>query len=971
MADPLRAERACRYAALLGVAPEGYARAEIEAAAGLAALAGVPPASGEVGTCARLAGLLLDLAVQAESPMSGLLHDGASPLPFGHPAPSPRPATFEQYVDEALALCAAGDLAEPEARQLLEAMPGLAGDTREYVLDLLRRLSLALPWPGFRHAAARAHLGTLLEQAFATFGRQPAAARRSRRAAERGLAALSTAPALEGSNLHADLLIARGQGLYHEAEARQPEAIGCYLQAWRIKHDTGQQADADRLAGLLSGQVQRWMSQAVLAGAVGVQAGQAAAMLGLCVEVADELGDAALASAARVSLGELRHALGQHEASEAVLRLLLSSPSDPASSWNARFTLASVLAETGRPREAAALQEALLAEPGGHDTPRLSVLWSNLANSRRLAGDPAGAADALAQAWRLWVLAHGEAPPDPPRIGYVRLKLLFGQLALERGDLAAALRCLDEAQAGGDVGVFGLEQARIAEMQAMTLLAVQSYDQAAGVLSRAHRNLRAVLSDGHSFESWESLFRRWSTLDEMAVRAEAMDDAPGHAERALLYAEAAKGRAMRWLATRDVAAAAQVLEPGVQEVALRLARDWVAGREGRRVVSAFAGPGGVGLFSLGEGMEIAGTWLADADYTAFREAAFLPFEQAVDDAMSHGDSALATIASALLEHLLDQMGSWLWRALPSLAEGGSELVLLPHRMLRALPMAHVRLPTGRRLGELFDAVWVAPTLASAFTSQDLTTTGRGRSALRAVVDADGSLPFAACEALASTDTDQVRWGAAADTAAVAEALVNDQVALLSLHGEFAPDDPFAQRILAADGALALRDLVLQDMAVRAPAVLLGVCEAGQQRRSVSDEPVGFPAMLLQAGAGAVLAPLWKVDDFASLHFMTRLTAAMAQGTDLARAAADAAGWLRRAAPLDVLLSTEAVLARVTTRLPAGDPLLDRIAPKLDAQRRWLESLPRDARPFGGAIDWAAFQVTRQVPVTPHPGASDA
>jgi CHAT domain-containing protein len=971
MADPLRAERACRYAALLGVSPEGYARAEIEAAAGPAAPAGVPSESGEAGTCTRLAGLLLDLAVQAESPMSGLLNDGASPLPFGHPAPSPRPATFEQYVDEARALCAAGDLAEPEARQLLEATPGLAGDTREYVLDLLRRLSLALPWPGFRDAAARAHLGTLVEQAFATFGRQPAAARRSRRAADRGLAALATAPALEGGNLHADLLIARGQGLYYEAATRQPEAIACYRQAWHIKRDTGRQVDADRLAGLLGQQVQRWMGRAVLGGVIGMQAGQSTSTLQLCVAVADDLGDARLASAARLSLGELLHALGQHEASEAVLRQLLASPPDPTTLWDARFTLASVLAETGRPREAAALQEALLAEPGGHDAPQLSVLWSNLANSRRLIGDLDGAADALAHAWRLWVQAHGDASPDPPHTEYIRLKLLLGQLARERGDLAAALRCLDEAQARGEAGVFGLEQARIAEMQALTLIAAGSYDQAAGVLARATQNLRAVLANGHSFESWESLFRRWSTLDEMAVRAEAMGATPGHGQRALLCAEAAKGRVMRWLATRDVAAAAQVLDPGIQQAALQQARDWVAGREGRRVVSVFAGPGGVGLFAIGHGPEIDGTWLADADYTAFREAAFVPFERAVDEAMSQRDTALATIASALLEHLLAQVGNWLWRALPSLAEGGSELVLLPHRMLRALPLAHVLLPTGRRLGELFDSVWVAPTLALAFKAYDMAAPVPGRQGLRAVVDADTSLPFAACEALASAEAAQVRWGTAASTAAVTEALVGDQMALLSLHGEFTPEDPFAQRIVTADGTLTLRHLLLQETAVRAPAVLLGVCEAGQQRRSVSDEPFGFPAMLLQAGAGAVLAPLWKVDDFASLHFMTRLMSAVGQGSDLARAAGQAAGWLRGASPRDVLQATDAIFARVASRLPAGDPLLDRIAPKVDAQRRWLESLPRDARPFGGAIDWAAFQVTRQVPVTPHPGASDA
>jgi tetratricopeptide (TPR) repeat protein len=969
MEDLPRAQRALRYAALWGVEPGTYARGEIETAAGQALPASPVPAAGEADTRTRLGLLLLDLAVQAESGMSGLLHDGASPLPFGEPTPSSRPATFDQYVDEARALCATGDLTEPEAQHLLEATPGLAGDTREYVQDLLRRLSLALPWPGFRDAAARAHLGTLIEQAFATFGRQPAAARRSRRAADRGLAALETAPGLTSSDLHADLLIARGQGLYYEAAARQPEAIACYQQAYSIKRATGQLADADRLAGLLGQQVRHWMGQAVVGGVIGLQAAESASMLRLCVDVADALGDAALASSARLALGELLHALGQHEASEGVLRQLLDHAPAAPTAWEARFTLASVLCETDRPRDAAALQEALIAEPGDRPPRLMSVLWSNLGNSRRLQGDLEAAAAALDQAWQHWVQAHGEAPPDPPSTEYVRLKLLFGQLARERGDLSAALRYLDEAQAGGDAGVFGLEQARIAELKALTLIAAGSYEAAAGLLCAATQNLRAILTTGHSFESWESLFRRWSSLDEMAVQAEAKSEATGHSERALLCAEAAKGRVMRWLATRDLAAAAQALEPQVQQQALQRARAWVAERPGRRVVSLFAGHTGLGLFAVGA--EIDGTWLDDADYTALREAVFLPFEQAVDDALSQGDTALATISSALLEHLLAQVGNWLWRALPGLADGGSELVLLPHRILRALPLAYALLPTGRRLGELFDAVWVAPTLALAFTEREVPVQASDNPSLRAVVDADGSLPFAACEALVSTEPGQVCWGARADTAAVAAALGGASMVLLSLHGEFTPEEPFAQRILTADGSLQLRDLVLQDMPVRAPAVLLGVCEAGQQRRSVSDEPIGFPAMLLQGGAGAVLAPLWKVDDFASLHFMARLAAALGQGVDLARAAVQSARWLRLASPREVLHATDEILVTVMSRLPAGDPLLARIQPRLAAQRAWLENLSRDARPFGGAVDWAAFQVTRQVRVVPRPGGPDA
>jgi len=927
---------------------------------------------------ARLRRLLLDLASQAESPAESLLHsetcDDSAEL-LGDPAATPRPASFGQYLREARALCAGGELSEAQAQQVLAATSEMAGDTREYAQDLLRRLSLDLAYPAFREAATEAHLRTLAQQAMAVFAPRPAAARRSRRAAQRGLAALELAPWLKGSELHADLLIACGQGLYYESAAHHQEAIACYQQAYRFKRSAGNEADAARLGGLLGTQVRHWMGKAVLGGVIGLEAGQSAATLRLCVEVADDLGDSAMASAARLALGDLLHSLGQHDASEAVLQeLLTQAPTGPLQ-WEARFTLASIFSETGRPRAAAALQEALIADLGQRDERLKSVLWSNYANSLRLIGDLDRAATALDNAWQCWTRANPSPPPDKPSTEYVRLKLLFGQLARERGDLTAALAYLDEAGAGGDPAVFGLEQARIAELKAATLLAARSYGPAAELLTAATQNLRAVLARGHSFESWESLFRRWSSLDEMSVHAEARSAGPGHSqEQALLRAETAKGRVMSWLSTRDVAAAPRVLDPQRQVDALARARSWLAAKPGRRVVSLFAGSRGVGVFAVGDGAAVQGGWLDDVDYTALRESVFLPFEQAADDALSQGDAALARVSSALLEHLLAQVGAWLWRALPSLAEGGSELVLLPHRVLRALPLAHSMLPTGRRLSELFDSVWTAPTLELAFAEAPLQPTeqaGAASNEIQAVVDADGSLPFAACEALASTDPAHVRRALDASSSAVTDALGGPRIALVSMHGEFVPDDPFEQRILTSDGAVHLRDLLLQDTAVRAPVVLLGVCEAGQQRRSVSDEPFGFPAMLLQCGATAVLAPLWKVDDFASLHFMTQLAASLHQGVAVEQAALRAARWMCQALPGDVIRATDEIVRTVASRLDANEPLLASIRARVSAQRTWLDALPRDARPFGGAIDWAAFQVTRKVHVAPSPGGSDA
>jgi CHAT domain len=74
----------------------------------------------------------------------------------------------------------------------------------------------------------------------------------------------------------------------------------------------------------------------------------------------------------------------------------------------------------------------------------------------------------------------------------------------------------------------------------------------------------------------------------------------------------------------------------------------------------------------------------------------------------------------------------------------------------------------------------------------------------------------------------------------------------------------------------------------AHAVVLGVREAGRSRRSMADEPWGFPTLLLQQGAEAVVAPSWQVDDFAPFLLITFLFAVLDEDTPLERAEVSAA-----------------------------------------------------------------------------------
>jgi CHAT domain-containing protein len=152
--------------------------------------------------------------------------------------------------------------------------------------------------------------------------------------------------------------------------------------------------------------------------------------------------------------------------------------------------------------------------------------------------------------------------------------------------------------------------------------------------------------------------------------------------------------------------------------------------------------------------------------------------------------------------------------------------------------------------------------------------------------------------------------------------------------------------------------LIRDVRPRASLVVLGVCEAGRSRRSRSDEPIGFPGLLSGAGVGAVVAPMWPVDDFASMIFLNRLHEDLARGRDAAESVEATASWLRSLDTRSVLdLLAELVLRVRALETRAVRQALESVGPRLDRMRDWLRTLgPRD-RPFRAPLDWAAFQVT--------------
>ena len=909
---------------------------------------------------------LVRLAHQACSASEPWLHDDQ------HTADGQTPWTFGAHVQHGLVVLEQCPPGAGEWPELIEWAAELPGDAREYVLDLLRRLAdNTAADPTAKEVTTAAHLD-VLRQSMEEFLRQGDRTgeavwfRRTRRAARRALAIVDDARTPVDPDLHADLLLSAGSALWRLEPEQVVEVLRFYRSALALKRAAWNVADAARLAETIATQAEHRMGRAHFAVLTG-GFGEALETLAAFVEALEETGDEERTRRGRLVLASVQRQIGMYESAEPELRRLVAESASDTERRNALFELASVLSETQRPSDALIIHEELLASSPA-DAEFLPALYSNYANDLRLLGRFEEARDALDAAWRhlpqerrrrAATAGGGERVP----LEAVRIRSVQAQVAHALGDLESALRYIEEAEALNPVptGVDGLYQL---SLKAEILLAVGRREEALDAQGQAHALMRVMLAERPSLPAWESMLRRHSGLESAMVHTALTAGGADRFDRAVLAAEASKGRVVAWLeqwADPDYAAAA--LDPERAAEALDGLRAWLSGAGDRRFVSLSAHDGGLAVLQAGPDGMLDGCWVSGFGYESFRTELFEPWERLVERAMTGGVPDDLAIGAALTDHLLDRIGAWLVQAAPDLERGGSTLLISPHRALRNLPLLHARLPSGRRLSELYDAVRILPTLAS-FDSAPVSTPGDGT--LLAFADPDGTLPFARCEA----------WLAAGNAAIVGEPATRESLSdslrspcaaiLLSAHGDFVDHDPFASVIETATAPFRVSDLLLHRGTGAAPAVVLGVCESGRSRRSTSDEPLGFPMMLLQAGVGQVVAPCWRIDDFASFLWMTHFTDALRAGTVLDGALIGAAAWLRDLTAANALTAVGHLVARLRQAVDTSshDAAVEVALAQLDAQLAWLHRLPAGHRPFASPLDWAAFQIVSFRPPAP-------
>ncbi|HEX7181077.1 MAG TPA: CHAT domain-containing protein [Thermoanaerobaculia bacterium] len=210
------------------------------------------------------------------------------------------------------------------------------------------------------------------------------------------------------------------------------------------------------------------------------------------------------------------------------------------------------------------------------------------------------------------------------------------------------------------------------------------------------------------------------------------------------------------------------------------------------------------------------------------------------------------------------------------------VLVVPHGALHALPFAALTPDVGKTwLVERY-ALSVLPSASVLPFMRAKRNRGGGR--MLALGDPDGSLPAAAAEAraVAALYGSQALVGREASAAALRAAARPIDPLHIAAHAVFDPARPLFSRIRLADGDLAVHDIFGLDLRGTHLVVLSG-CETGVGPATDVGELESLSRAFLYAGAPAVLATLWRVDDLASRALMEAFYRRLRAGTPAAEA----------------------------------------------------------------------------------------
>ncbi len=263
------------------------------------------------------------------------------------------------------------------------------------------------------------------------------------------------------------------------------------------------------------------------------------------------------------------------------------------------------------------------------------------------------------------------------------------------------------------------------------------------------------------------------------------------------------------------------------------------------------------------------------------------------------------------ESILSEMHALIWR--PLVDAGLHEdlhWIVSPHGAVHRLPFPALLGADGPLVNKT--SVQVVPSARIWLELQKRRTRGARRASRRAYVAGVPSAELPAVEReVALVGKHLSGWDVVTDLAPTRETLRREGARAglihLAAHGSLRKDNPAFSFIQLADGPLFVHDLAA--FRLSGSIVVLTACSSGRGAAPSGDEWIGLARGFLQAGASAVVASLWPIEDEATLELMDLFYRDVAAGLDAAEALRRAMAGLRSTRPHPWHWASLAVLGR--------------------------------------------------------------
>jgi tetratricopeptide (TPR) repeat protein len=902
------------------------------------------------------------------------------PLPYDRAATSftkkpkyvPHDPTFDSYCIRAVELLKEGKINTDTIRGYLDfsrSLP-LSGGL-DYLVDLLRIVSNETQDTELQKQSTELYLRFLAGSSFAlrasSIEHEDTWMRKARKAAKRGLGLIESINYEIDLDIHADLLLAMGQTYSRPTSPIDPQlgvALDYYLKALDLKEKALNSPDFQRLAELIKGMISFMLTEAPLSGLIGH--GTVLRNIELANKAARRLKDYNLIFDTSLQLCKLYSVLRQPENAENLAREVLSSqPLDEKQRDELLFALASSLSEQAGPlsiqskaEEAEGIQNSLISKKSKilEDPVLDAYIWLNLGNSKKVLNKTSEAEEAYNTA--LTRLGNVNKDQERQQIE-LQIRTVLADTYFSQDKISSGIQELQRAESllllpGADE-VSEIWPIHYHSIIGSCYLKGKMYDQAINHLEKARKTLYEQLVKGPQIDVWESMLREWTRIDGFLVRAYLAKRDDASIEQALTYAEASKSRILTWLRHFDdpeapkVALSVERIEKSIKQV-----QEWLSNNDAA-IISLYADTDGLAIFSIYKNGKVEGRLLDKVKYRELLDELYIPWEKSVQDSIPESDEWLQL--GKQTDNLLEIIGAWLEEGSAQLEKGGKDLVIIPHRSFRNLPLSYCKLQNGMRLSDCFERISVVPTLFEFYrliSNKEEQDKNKNRFAL---VDPDGSLPYSELDGLLTTNIENVARGSQVNMERFLTAISQTGTVLLSAHGDFDEANPWQSRIFLADKDVEIHELLKEDSDISTGLVVLGVCEAAKSRHSTSDEPLGFPTLFIQGGVRSVIAPIWKVEDIATTLFLYHFFGLLDNDVHPSTAVMDTAKWLSELKIPDVLTIMEDFKEELRSKAhqKIDKHVFEKIEQSLDQISKWHQQEDKSSRPFSSPVHWAAFQ----------------